>query len=143
MIRPADTGDIPALTALGRRFHAASPVSGLSYDPEKVSGVCEALIGTGGLFVIEQDGAVKGMAGAIAAQTWFGSATVGQELFWWADGCGAEALELRRALEAWAKEQGCALFSMICLENPKADVLARLYRREGYRPVEHHFLKEL
>ena len=143
MIRPAASGDIPALIRLGERFWAASPVSGLPYDPEKVSGVCEALIGTGGLFVIEQDGEVRGMAGAIAAETWFGSAKVGQELFWWAESCGAEALELRRRLEAWAAEQGCALFSMICLENPKADVLARLYRREGYRPVEHHFLKEL
>jgi len=143
MIREAVAGDIPALVEMGRKFHAASPVADLPYSPEAAGAVCAALIETGGLFVIETDGAVRGMAGAVASPTWFGSAKAGQELFWWADGCGSEALDLRRRLEDWARDQGCVRFSMICLEDPRAPVLARLYRREGYAPVEYHFMKEL
>jgi hypothetical protein len=50
---------------------------------------------------------------------------------------------MREAIEAWAKAQGCEQFAMICLENERAPLMARVYRRAGYRATEHHFMRAL
>lgn len=141
MIRPATPQDVPALVELGRFFHAASPYAHLPYVPERVATTLQHLMVTGFVVVSEVDG-IKGMSAAMAGPMWFSDVPAAQELFWWSDGSG-EAHELRAALEDWAKDQGCALFVMVCLENDKAPVLARLYRRDGYQPVEHHFIRRL
>lgn len=143
MIRHATAGDIPQIVVLGRRFHAASPYSNLAYDAGKVAETVTHLMETGVVVVCDQDG-IKGVAAAMKGAIWFTSGqTSAQELFWYAEDCGRESHGLREALEAWAKSEGCAGFSMVCLENPKAPTLARLYRMGGYRSTEHHFLKVL
>ncbi len=38
-------------------------------------------------------------------------------MFWWSEGCGAEARGMRHALEQWAVERGCFAFGMACVEN--------------------------
>jgi GNAT superfamily N-acetyltransferase len=68
----------------------------------------------------------------------------GQELFWWIDpdhrGRGSELLN---ALEAWVKDQGAHSFVMITLEALEPERVGLIYRRRGYRPVEHSYLKEM
>jgi len=141
VIRPATSDDIPHLVELGGKFHAASPYAHLPYVPERVAATVQHLLGAGHV-VVSDVGGIKGMSAAMAGPMWFSDVPAAQELFWWSDGSG-EAHELRAALEKWAKAQGCALFVMVCLENDKAPVLARLYRRDGYQPVEHHFIRRL
>jgi len=141
LIRRATPEDIPALVELGKKFHAASPYAHLPYVPERVASTVAHILEAGCVMVSDVDG-VRGMSAAMAGPMWFSDVPAAQELFWWSDGSG-EAHELRAALEAWARDQGCALFVMVCLENEKAPVLARLYRRDGYQPVEHHFIRRL
>ena len=136
MIRRATAGDIPQIVAWGEKFHAASPFAAYPYAPERVAGTVEQLLEVGCVLVSE-----TGMAAAISAECWFAGVKSAQELFWWSE--GHDGIELRQALEDWAREQGCQTFAMICLENEKTPVLTRLYRRAGYVPMEHHFTKRL
>lgn len=144
MIREAVEEDFSQMLVMARQFHAASPFAKYSFDDERFKNTCGALIPGGSVFVAETNGTVNGMAAAVVGSLWFSDdVKIGQELFWWCPDGGQEAMALRQALEDWAKDQGTVLFDMVCLENEKTNVMARLYRREGYRPVERHFLKEL
>lgn len=129
-MRKATYEDIPQLIEWGREFHAASPYADREYSPERVENVLKGMINTGIVLISD-----KGMAGALKAPLWFADGDIAQELFWWGDA------ELREGLEDWAKSEGVAGFTMVCLENEKAPVLSRLYRMKGYALTEHHFLR--
>lgn len=128
----ATEADLPQIVAWGERFHAASPYSHLPYDGEKVAATVSGLMQTGIVLISE-----TGMAAAVKGPLWFSEGEAAQEVFWWGDA------SLRQGLEDWARREGCQSFSMICLENAKAPVMARLYRMQGYTPCEHHFMKVL
>lgn len=131
-MRRATEADIPQILAWGREFHAASPYSALPYSPERVEAAIRQVMQAGIVLVSD-----KGMAAAQMGEIWFCEGIAAQELFWWGDA------SLRAGLEDWARENGASLFAMVCLENDKTPVLSRFYRMQGYRPVEHHFLKVL
>lgn len=128
----ATEDDIPRIVEWGRQFHAASPYRALPYAPESVAAAVRSLM-EGGIVLISD----KGMAAAMMGPLWFSDGLAAQECFWWGDA------SLRQGLEDWARSRGCSTFSMICLENEKAPVMARLYRTQGYQPCEHHFMKAL
>jgi hypothetical protein len=131
-VRRAVESDIPQLIQWGSEFHAASPYADIPYAPERVEATLRQVMQTGIVLVSE-----TGMAAAMLGPLWFSEGVAAQELFWWGDA------GLRDGLEEWARENGASLFAMVCLENEKAPVLCRFYRMQGYRPVEHHFLKVL
>lgn len=128
----ATEADLPRIVEWGRQFHAISPYAGLPYAPERVAETVRGLMESGVVLISE-----TGMAAAVMAPLWFADGLAAQEVFWWGDA------SLRQGLEDWARANGCTTFSMICLENEKAPVMARLYRMQGYRPCEHHFVKVL
>lgn len=67
-----------------------------------------------------------------------------QESIWYVDKAYRRyGLRLLRAVENWAKEQGCTKFVMVCMHNSKTDKLFRYYQRMGFIPCETHFIKEL
>ena len=137
MIRSATTDDIPALLVLGEQFHLASPYAHLPFDTVRVTNTLNAAMNDG--IVVVHGDPVDGMAGAIKGPLWFADGFAAQELFLW----GRGGKELRLALEAWARREGCGTFSMVCLENERFPVISRMYRMAGYHPTEHHFVKSL
>lgn len=65
------------------------------------------------------------------------------ETVWWVDPehRGKGVSDMLKAYEAWARQLGCAFCNMVALEAaPRAGVI---YRRQGYSPVETHYLKPL
>lgn len=148
MIRDATTADMARLVEMGRLFHAAADAGDIpAFDPISFQQTATWLIDspTGALLVIEKDG-VHGMAGALVYPAWFNLAcSLAQEVFWWVDPVarGHEATMLRRALEDRMKELGARNLIMVSLAGMRDEAMGRLYRREGYRPMESVFIKRL
>lgn len=123
-MRTATADDIPALVAMGKRFHAQSRQP-MRYDEAAIA----ALLGkmAGSVFMHEH-GCIGGvLAPAYCDPQWI----MAVELFWWAD---RDGLQLLRAFEEWAVESGANEIRMTSLASlPRADVLLR---RKGYAATE-------
>ena len=144
MIRPATLADIEQMVVLGQRFHAYADVAEIPFDPESFRVTLQrGLLDPDQCYLVaEVDGAVQAMAGAIAYPPYFNhAARTGQELFWWSE-CG-EGMRLHDALATWARGRGCQSFAMIALADTRSALMARLYKRMGYRPSEQTFIKGL
>jgi GNAT superfamily N-acetyltransferase len=148
MIRAAIPADAARICELGERFfnEAGWPEVNLTWDESSVRDTLAILAAHGVLLVAEVDGVVVGMAGAGICPAYFNrNQTVAQELFWYVEeehrnGVGAALL---RALEAGVKTRGAHTFTMITVAGMRSDALARLYRRDGYRPAELSFIKRV
>lgn len=141
MIRRAVGEDVEALVGLGVKLLAASPFAFIPFDPETVSELMAALIAdeNAAIFVT---GDLSGMIGVNAYPTLLNrSYKLAQEAFWWCD--GPEALGLLEAAKAWAGDQGCVAITMGALDDERAPLMARLYRRMGFNGVERFFLARL
>lgn len=150
MIRPAKAEDIPAIVKLGERFHAeAGWADVFAFVPEDCAATLHQILqapAAGILLVADDGGSIAGMAGAFGIPHYLNRSHLqGMELFWWAeptlrDGTGGALLD---ELEAAARRLGCHSFIMGAVAGLRSDVLARFYRRRGYRPCEHTFIKRL
>lgn len=140
MIRDATPHDIPALLEIGRKFaDAASIRQSVGFDEESLAATLQMLMDSPqGILLITDDG--TGAAGGMVHPSIFNHGHLtGQELFWWADGQGMALLD---ALENRAKALGAQTWSMITLEAIRPEATGRLYRRRGYRPLEHSYIRE-
>lgn len=105
-----------------------------------------ALVERGVLLVAERNGRLVGMASAALSPHPFNrDVLIAQELFWYVlpahrVGCGAALLD---ALEAAVRDEGAALFVMVCVEGQRERALTRAYRRRGFAPVERTFIKRV
>lgn len=144
MIRPAGSGDIPELLRMGRAFHTAGHFL-IPLDEETLARTFGQLIEaeTGVILVVETEQGLAGAVGALLHPHYFNAEHLtGQELFWWVDpehrGHGTE---LFNALEDWVREQGAGTFSMIALEAIEPQRTGIIYRRRGYHPTEHSYMR--
>lgn len=144
MIRDAVEGDIPRIVEMGRKFFEISGQTDIAtYDDEMAAQTVRFCMTDGVVLVVEEDGVVVGMAGALIYRIYLSRDDItAQELWWWIEpehrGHGND---LRKALERRAKEKGATSISMIALENMKW--VGRLYERAGYRPFDHTYVKSL
>lgn len=145
MIRRAVVADLPRMVEMGARFHAYAGIPEAPFDAESFAKTLQHGIAADNqaYFVAESDGAVVGMTGGVSYPSYFNhSAKAAQEMFWWCDVPGL-GRDLYAALEAWAVSQGCKTLTMIALHDEKAGRMDRLYKRMGYRPTEHCYIKGL
>lgn len=150
IIREAAEHDIPALLDMGRRFFEVSGYASLTrYDSQSMEGTLRGLIcdRNGILLVADTGNEIAGMAGGLIYPFYFAhSHRTGQELFWWVDpdnhggGLGPRLLE---RMEQTAKEKGARSFVMGALAAQRPEQTGALYRRRGYAPTEHLYIREL
>jgi GNAT superfamily N-acetyltransferase len=148
--RYATAEDLDQYLPLAAAFHSASPVHNvLPFDYEGFTNFFLSSIGNPsvGMWVVEEDGIVYGIAGALIYPMYFSpSSRVAQELWWWmlpeARGLGA-GKQLYDAIESWAKEQSANALFMIALEDSDAPKMERLYTDKGFRPMERTYFKEV
>jgi len=128
---------------MARDFHQASGAPFAFDAPAAEFVFASSLEAPARLVLILDDGRPRGILLAEAADHPFGCFRIATERIWWVDpeARGPEAIEMLDAYEAWAREQSCKLINMACLGTDP--VLARLYRRRGFKPAETHFLKAL
>jgi len=139
VIRQAVEGDIPRLLEMGAKFsQAARLIEHVGYDPESMERTFRFLIETPDHCLLVSD---NGAIGGIRSPHPFNlSHWIAQELFWWCEGGGG--LKLLDAFEEWAAEK-CSTVRMITLEALNPERVGNLYRRRGYSPLEHGYIKRL
>ena len=143
MIRRAVADDRPDMVRMGRDFVRHSGLS-LPFDAawadRSLAGHMEHSDRLA--LVLELRGAVRGMLCAAQVQSPLAPVRVASELVFWIDPPerGRFAVEMIRAYEAWAVEQGCCLASMATVGAKRADAL---YQRCGFVPAERHFVKAI
>lgn len=145
MIREATPADLPDLIRMGKAFHAVTGVADLiPMDVETLGRTFLQLMGgESSTILVKDDAGIVGAVGALLHPHYFNNAHItGQELFWWVDpehrGAGVELLD---ALEDWARSMGARTFGMIALEAIDGGRAGSIYKRRGYRPVEHSYLR--
>lgn len=148
MIRSATEADLPAIAEMGERFHGEAGWGDVAeYSQEDCAKTLKAMIeGAGIVLVSEQNGRITGIAGGVIFPLYFNHGhKSGQEMFLYVepglrDGTGAKLLI---ALEQAAREAGCQSWMMIALDHVAPEATGRLYKRRGYRPAEHSWIRRL
>lgn len=131
---------------MGKAFHSVTGVADLiPLDELTLERTFAQLMEHGCLLVIDGGDGLAGATGALLHPHYFNSAHLtGQELFWWVDpehrGQGNALFD---ALENWVREQGAKSFTMIALEALDPERVGMIYRRRGYRPVEHSYVRAM
>lgn len=133
---------------MARAFHKAAKVDRfVEIDDGTLSATFANLMGagTGLLLVGSTERGLGGAVGALLHPHYMNAAHLtGQELFWWVDpehrGIGPALFD---ALELWVAAMGAQSFSMIALEELRPAAVGEIYRRRGYVPAEHSWIRRL
>jgi GNAT superfamily N-acetyltransferase len=147
MIRAATHADMDRLLEMTRAFHTHAGLADLGFDVTSMQATLAQLIDDPHqvLLVAEHDGQISGMVAGVSYPAYFNHAVrMAQELFWWnRDGQPGDGQALCRALEAWAKAQGCSTLMMVLLHDEHREAIDKMYRRWGYQPGEHCYMRRL
>lgn len=129
MIREAVAGDVPAIVAMGARFHEKGGIVA-PYSHEATAEFVRDLIeAPQGVVFIGKAGMIGGaLAPTYCADDW----PMAVELFWWSE--GGEGLRLLDAFETWGADMGAKEIRMTTLAGlAKAE---QILSRRGYAPAE-------
>lgn len=144
-IRKAEAADLPRLAPLAEQFYSSSDVL-RTFDIEHFSALWRGFFesGIGVIFLLEQDGEIKGTIGGIAFKEAYSPDMLAQEFFWFVDPNSRGAgVKLYRAFEEWAKEKGCDEIRMVHLIDSMPEKVGAFYERIGYKKLEIHYGKRL
>lgn len=145
MIREAKTAEeIRAVAEFMTQFEQAT--SFVKVDVDHTSKVYENLIRTGAavFLVLEENGHMHGGIGAIKSPDLHDGKLTAVETFWFvAPESRGKGLLLFDAFEKWAIDSGCQKLAMIHLADSYPDILRKLYKRNGYKLAEEHYIKEV
>lgn len=144
VVRDACPDDIPAMLEMGERFIALAWARvGVPYDAQTCEELLTGLIALPEGILLTDDGNTA-MIGAMVHPWHFNKHVLtGTELFWWADEGSRSGMALKRECERRAREMGAVTFNMACQDHMARAPLERLYRRSGYMPSEHIYIKAL
>jgi RimJ/RimL family protein N-acetyltransferase len=150
VVRHATIDDYAAYLPMARNFLASTPMGEMIPFDEEAFKVFYANAMNNpdlGAWIAEYDGKAIGGAGALAFPMYFNPAYVSvQEIWWWlepeARGKGA-GKAMYRELEKWAAEKGAKALIMVALENGKIHKFESLYARQGFKPMERTFFREV
>jgi GNAT superfamily N-acetyltransferase len=144
MIRPATENDLPDIIRMGREFVAQLPLK-FPFSPERAETIVRGAMADGGVFVADV-GPLVGMIGLIAHPHFFCEARAAQEMFWWVEpghrGSGI-AGQLLDTASGWAKERGCQMLNMVCVDELDGKAVAKMYERRGFVPLERSYVRFL
>lgn len=146
-IREARPSDYNTMIQYGYKFFQLTKYKNVPYDPLSVRQMLETTSENGINIVVEDNGVIVGMAGAVIAPAYFNNNyLVGAELFWWVEpeyrdaGVGKLIVD---ELERRGKEAGVTFWSMMILESVEPEKATAMYKKLGYEPAERTFLKIL
>ena len=148
MIRLATKEDISEMVRIGELFFNESGYAELSsYDPESVESYLSQFMDNGiCILIVAEENGIVGVTGALLFPLYLNqSCILAQELFWWVHpehrgGAGRDMLKL---LESEAKTRGAKALIMLALEKLNPEFVGRLYKRLGYKLIEHQYIKVL
>jgi RimJ/RimL family protein N-acetyltransferase len=150
-VRMATDADAEQVARLGRQFYEAGGLNKylFEYSEDDVSAlIAKTIAEPSACTIVAEDGdRIIGMAAAVSYNHFLSpSTTMAQELFWWIEpehrGSGA-GLMIMRALEDWAKSAGASVMVMVTLHGLGHERLDKIYRQDGYAPLEYSYMKRI
>jgi len=149
-VRVATKEDIPAYMDLAAAFVATTPINHVvPFDREGTAAFVEKALANPDMLILvaEDGGQIVGITGALLYPMYFNPAKlVAQELWWYLtpETRGRQTAKmLFQTIEKWAKDKGAEAMFMIALADARVDTLAKVYKRNGYTPVERTYMKGL
>jgi GNAT superfamily N-acetyltransferase len=146
IVRQAIEADIPQILVNGRRFVESLKYE-FEYDPAEMEKAARQMMADGLLVIaVDDDGAHLGGVGAIRQPVFMSKSVLAMERFFWVvpdQRAGGIGKALFYAFEKCAKESGCTDVAMIALEDESLHKVDALYRKAGYAPFEHTYMKRL
>lgn len=150
-VRPARTGDVEAILAMGAALHAESPhFRTRHYSEQKVRELILRLIEDDGdrflCLVAEREGEPIGYIGGVLVEDWFGDDTYAADIsFYVVPPCrgGRAALQLVMAFERWARERGATRICPATSTQVRSESVLGFYAKLGYCAVGHAMSKDL
>lgn len=143
-VRRALPSDKMSVLAMAKAFHAAAGLP-FPFSAPHADAIFRASIENDDrlCLVLDLDGRICGTLAAEAGPHQFGSFKMASEIIWWIEPQyrGRHAITMVREFELWARQKGCHFAHLVGLGGEP--VTGRLYQRQGYAPVERHFLKQL
>ena len=143
MIRHATRHDVPAMVGMARRFHEASPASGLTFSPQAAAAVAMAAIDSASCLALILD--LGGPVGALVASLMvypLGTDLLAKESVFWIEPTarGRWAMPMIKTYEAWASGMGARAVGLSCFADGRTQ---KLFARAGFEPTEIHSIKGL
>ncbi len=143
MIRYIQPQDLDYLVQAGERFFKVSEQpEGIVYSPAALRAFLTEAITNENMCVFIDD-EYKGAIGGVATPYYMTGQIIVSELFWWVEPeyRGSLGGDLLHTLEEWAKYKEADAVSMVSLESSNPRVMDRVYRRKGFKLMEHSYLK--
>lgn len=138
--------DFPEILRMIKEFHSESPYRGMAFNEEKVIQILRDIQKnpTDGLVLLSQNN--DALLIATVFSPIFSGERMATELVFWVDPQArgtSLSRELLGAYQYWAEKVGCTLIQMGALETEQLKVIDRYYKRNGFSPFEHVYLKEI
>jgi len=146
-LRLATEQDWPEVFRMARSFYEASPYNVLDFSEVSCRGIFDKYLQgdkTDLIIILAAAESPYGMILGHASPTPFSTRKVASELAWWVDESyrsTRDSLLLFKAYEDWAVRIGATIVQMAML-NDSTD-LHKFYTKNGYRPAECSYIKEL
>jgi|TARA_R110000803_G_scaffold14164_2_gene39476 GNAT superfamily N-acetyltransferase len=138
MIRPMTAQDIPVLIGMGAAMHMESRYAKLDFDPEKLRGLGETILGDPDSWlalVAERDSEIIGFCIGYVAPHFFGNDLTSGDLAIYVSPDhrgGMTGARLVKAYDAWCSEQGVSEPLLGVSAGITPDRIGQLYERLGY-----------
>lgn len=144
-LRGPEPEEFAMMAEKGREFHAASEYQRIPYCVESMIETFWSMYEKDMLIVAVEGDRVVGGVGGLYAKLFFNKAVqIGCERFWWLEPenrSSMAGLLLLNGIEAAAKRAGCTEWMMLSLDD--GGIADKIYRRRGYKLVEHAYIKSL
>jgi len=148
MIRKAVIEDARQVIEMARKFFNETAYKDLTeYDPRAIAKIFEkSFFDENYVVLVAEEESLIGMAVGFTHPLLLNASHLsGSELAWWVEKStrGQKAgLNLFNALNKWAFEERKAdSFLMIALESVNPEKTGEFYRRKGYKPMEHLYIR--
>ena len=148
MVRPATRDDILTLVELGRRFHNETIMASIvAFDETAVTHLISSLIDSpeAHITILERNGARIGGFIGIKAPTWFNpQVAMAQQLCWYVapEYRTREATRMLHGFRRWARSVGAVWVATGFKSTERYQGMADLLGRNGWVPLEQHWIRE-
>ena len=145
-LKLATENDWPHVLRMAKSFHETSPYGGLEFSEASCRAMFDKYLkgDRRELIVILAGEIPYGMIVGYSSSLPFSLDRVAMELAWWVDEDKRgtkESLLLFKAYEDWCVRIDCKIAQMAMLDD--VTNLRKFYLKQGYRPAEQSFIKEL
>jgi GNAT superfamily N-acetyltransferase len=135
--------ELEKISSLAAKFRTDSK---FKFVPEQFFNTVRQFIsaGMGVVLGLYEEDSLIGAIGGILYPDLFDGELMATEIFWYVDPARrGKGLRLLKGFEQWAKDHDAKRVVMVHLSYLAPEKLEKFYTRQGYTPLETHYIKEV